>query len=222
MALNLDSGRDLYIANNEVVNASRSFIIVGRGVNAIVIKNNLRYNTSDFNRYAVRNFSSDTGILLYSYGNAKLNILNNIVHDLPSNLHYTTIMVDNGTGNVTIKGNLFYNIGNEAIYCWKSGSTPKSNSGNALESNIILSTVNYGGYNKKAADNAFYKDNIFIKSPRYKVLQNSDATDKGGNIWIESYRINNEKVFLPKEPYQKVMNDRNMDAWVKKYVGELK
>ena len=163
MALNLDSGKDLYIANNEVVNTSRSFIIIGRGVNAIVIKNNLRYNTPDFNRYAVRNCSSDTSTLLYSYGNVK-----------------------------------------------------------ALESNIILGTVNYGGYNKKAADNAFYKDNIFIKSPRYKVLQNSDATDKGGNIWIESYRINNEKVFLPKEVYRKVLNDRNMDTWVKKYVGELK
>lgn len=218
MGISLDNTVHALITNNEVANVSRTFVIIGVG-DSITISNNLLYTTEKVSRYPVRNFSSDTGVLVYSWGNSPFTVEGNVVHDFPANLHLTGVMVDNGTGHATIRGNLFYNIGDEAIYCWRNRAVAKSNSGNMLESNLILGTVNYGGYNKAATDNAYYQDNIFVRSPRYKVLENSDATDKGGNVWADTFRVNAGRVYLPKTIYHKVAKDKRMGNLLKRYVA---
>lgn len=202
-----------FVFGNEVVNISRTFFLIEDAEKSYVYDNEL-YNTPEMNKYHVRNFSSDTGVF-YHFRNKWAEIRNNIIHDLPSNVHYTGIMVDQGSGNTIIKGNLMYNIGDEAIYCWRNPGIKNSNAGNVMESNIILGNVNYGGYDKNALDNASYKDNIFMNSPEYKVLNNSLATDKGGNLFIDSFEIKDKKIRLPQNAYEKVMKDKNIDYFIK-------
>lgn len=217
MGISLNNTSGVLIAENEVANISRSFVIIGVS-DSIIIRNNLLYTTPNVSRHPVRNFSSDTGALVYSWGNSPFTLQGNVVHDLPANLHYTGVMVDNGTGKAIIQGNLMFNIGDEAVYCWKNGGVSHSNAGNRLDSNILLGTVNYGGYDKKAADNAVFMDNVFVRSPRYQALQYSDATDKGGNVWADAFEIKDGKVYLSDTIYKKVMDDLRIDKWVKGFI----
>lgn len=182
-------------SNNTVINISRTFLRCGKGGNISVL-DNVIYNTLEFNKFRIRNTSSDTGALVYSYADAPITIEGNVVHCLPSNLRYNAIMIDNGTGNASIRNNLLYDIGDYAVFCWRNQQVAQSNHNNVLDGNIILSKIDYQGFDQMSRDNAIYKNNYFSKEFE-SVMRNSMASDKGGNVYFTDWSVKNGKVELP-------------------------
>lgn len=211
---------DIVISYNECINISRIFVKIGK-CNNIEIKNNHLYNTKDFNYYPLKNLSSDTGVLIYAHVDSPFTMSNNIIHDLASNLHYTGVMVDNGSGNATIRGNLIFNVGDECVYCWQNKKHKTSNHNNILDSNILIGNVNYGGYDTNAINNSSYFNNITVLNNKYSVFQNSKASNKGGNIQCSDYQVKNGIILFPKQIYEKIKSNKKISSEIQNRIKIL-
>lgn len=214
-----DDVHDAIISQNKILNVSRSFLALGWKCGNIVVENNQLSTTKDFLKYVVRNFSSDTGALVYSWGNSPFIVKNNVVHDLPSNLNFSGIMVDNGTGHANITGNLFYNIGDYCVNAWRNGAIKKSNEGNVLESNIILGKISYGGFDKSDPANACYSKNVFLRSISIDDIAKY-ATDKGKNVAIDQFSTRNGFIYLNKDAFLSIERNMQIDGFVRGFIKE--
>lgn len=216
--ININDSKNILINSNEVRNVSRSFVVVGHNNNIITISDNHIYNTDSFNQFKSRKLSSDTGVMIYSWGDSPFLAKNNIIHNLPSNYGLNGIMVDEGTGNAVIEGNLIYNVGDKCIYNWYKQSKPDSNHNNALISNIILGSISYGGFDRNDPNNSIYKGNIFLNHTCRQAMTKSLSTDYGENVYTEIFKIKGDKVQLDKKILKKIKKDSKFSARIKKLI----
>lgn len=216
--ININDSKNILINSNEVRNVSRSFVVVGHNNNIITISDNHIYNTDSFNQFKSRKLSSDTGVMIYSWGDSPFLAKNNIIHNLPSNYGLNGIMVDEGTGNAVIEGNLIYNVGDKCIYNWYKQSKPDSNHNNALISNIILGSISYGGFDRNDPNNSIYKGNIFLNHTCRQAMTKSLSTDYGENVYTEIFKIKGDKVQLDKKIVKKIKKDSKFSARIKKLI----
>ena len=216
--ININDSKNILINSNEVRNVSRSFVVVGHNNNIITISDNHIYNTDSFNQFKSRKLSSDTGVMIYSWGDSPFLAKNNIIHNLPSNYGLNGIMVDEGTGNAVIEGNLIYNVGDKCIYNWYKQSKPDSNHNNALISNIILGSISYGGFDRNDPNNSIYKGNIFLNHTCRQDMTKSLSTDYGENVYTEIFKIKGDKVQLDKKIVKKIKKDSKFSARIKKLI----
>ena len=217
--LYFDKVANVEIFSNTAVNVSRGFIKCGRGENVIVTSNEV-YNTEAFNRYKVRNTSSDTGAFVYAHQNCPMLISNNIVHDLSSNYRFNGVYVDSGTGNVVIKNNLFYNVEENAVYCRRVASVSNSGHGNVLEGNIILGNSVFAGSDVKTKDNASFGGN-YLPGTILETISKSRTSDKGGNTALSGWRVDSDAVRIPESAYRKIQSDRSFNDTIKSRINKL-
>lgn len=216
--INVNDSNDVLLESNEVINVSRSFVVVGHNNTEITISDNHIHNTASFNKYNRRNLSSDTGVCIYSWGDSPFLAKNNIIHDLPSNFGLNGIMVDEGTGNSVIQGNLIYNVGDKCIYNWYKQSKPDSNHNNALISNVILGDISFGGFDRNDPNNSIYKGNVFLGNVYHKAMKQSLATDCGENVPVEKFKLESEKIRISKKILKKIKKDSNYSDRIKKLI----
>lgn len=216
--ININDSNNVLVESNEVVNVPRSFVVVGHNNTGIEISDNHIYNTVSFNKYKRRNLSSDTGVCIYSWGDSPFLAKNNIIHDLPSNFGLNGIMVDEGTGNSVIQGNLMYSIADNCVYNWYKASKANSNHNNVLRSNIILGSISYGGFDKNDINNSLYIGNVFVEHLALKSMNSSLSTDGGDNIYIKEIKFKKTKIGLPSSVARKIKRDPLYSVRIKKNI----
>lgn len=221
MCISVNDSELIRICDNTVVNVSRSFVDIGHNIKDVLISDNIIYNTEDVNAFPLRRLSSDTGVLLYSWGDCEFMAKNNIIHNLPTNYGYHGIMVDEGTGNAKIVANLIYNIGDKCVYNWYKPVKKNTNHDNELEDNILIGDLQYGGFEKGHPNNSSYKNNVFIQGTPKEVLSESKATDLGGNQFIEKYKNDGDKLYLPKSLYKQIKKSNNYSDTIKSRLKKL-
>lgn len=222
MCVSINDTKSVRISENDVVNVSRSFIDLGHNIKDVVITDNLVHNTNEVNDFPVRRLSSDTGVLLYSWGDCEFLAKNNVIFNLPRNFGYHGIMVDEGTGNAKIVGNLLYDIGDKCVYNWYNPSRKDTNHDNELVSNILIGDVSYGGYKRGDPNNSSYKNNILIKGNPEKVLIESKATDLGGNMFIDKYNYRSDKLYVPKSIYRRIYKSDIYSGTIKERLKKIR
>lgn len=218
--INLNDSNDVLLESNEVINVSRSFVVVGHNNTEITISDNHIHNTASFNKYNRRNLSSDTGVCIYSWGDSPFLAKNNIIHDLPDNFGYNGIMVDDGTGNARLQGNLIYSVADKCIYNWYNSAKRNSNHNNLLISNILLGDISYGGFDPEDPNNSLYQGNIFLSYKVKDYLMKSYSTDGGGNVFVDKYNIR-KKIKLSKSVVKIIRADelysKRINQSIKRY-----
>ena len=217
MGISINDSENVLVSNNVVRNISRAFIIMGWKNNNICITNNELCLSDIYRKYRVRNLSSDTGAFIYSWGDSPFIASNNVIHDLPSNLNYSGIMVDNGTGHSKIIGNLFYGIGDYCVNAWRNGAVNNSNEGNVLDSNVILGKILFGGFDKTNPNNSSYSSNLFLYNESLKAISKY-ATDKGNNRTAEGVSVQNERIYINRNDYSTIIKNKQIDKFVKGYL----
>ncbi len=216
--ININDSNNVLVASNEVVNVPRSFVVVGHNNTEITVSDNHIHNTAFFNKYKRRNLSSDTGVCIYSWGDSPFIAKNNIIHDLPDNFGLNGFMVDEGTGNAVIQGNLMYSIADNCVYNWYKASKANSNHNNVLRSNIILGSISYGGFDKNDINNSLYIGNVFVEHLALKSMNSSLSTDGGDNIYIKEIKFKKTKIGLPSSVAKKIKRDPLYSARIKKNI----
>jgi len=202
------------IEDNKFTDVSRTILSLGesQGEDNIRVTGNIVCNTDDFNQYHRRNMSSDTGVLVYGWGGADCEITNNVVFNIASNHGFHGIMIDEGVGNVAIRNNLFFNIGDECIHNWKLNSQKPLNLNNKLENNIFLGKVNYCGYDVTMPNNASYSNNVLQELP----ISNHNCIVKATEILPNTYlttsdfKVKGNKVAVPKKILKRYKSVRNV------------
>ena len=209
------------VQDNEFTNVSRTILSLGEssGEDNIKVIGNIARNTDEFNKFHRRNMSSDTGVLVYGWGGAQCEITNNVVYNIASNHGFHGIMIDDGVGNVAIRNNLMFNIGDECIHNWKYESSKPLNLNNKLENNILLGKVNYCGYNIALSNNASYSNNVIQKLPTNTHNHIMKATEIEPNTFLTTsdFKVKGKKVAVPKEIYNRFKSVSNVcDYLIKK------
>ena len=145
---------------------------------------------------------------------------NNIIHDLPDNFGYNGIMVDDGTGNARLQGNLIYSVADKCIYNWYNSAKRNSNHNNLLISNILLGDISYGGFDPEDPNNSLYQGNIFLSYKVKDYLMKSYSTDGGGNVFVDKYNIR-KKIKLSKSVVKIIRADelysKRINQSIKRY-----
>lgn len=205
------------LSDNVAIDVSRGFLKCRRG-DSVLVSGNEVFNTMSFNKYSVRNLSSDGGAFIYASKNAPMIISDNIIHDFPYNHRYNGIYLDGGTGNVQIIGNLMYNIAENAVYSRRLSSIEKSGHNNILKDNIILGKSLYAGFNRSDEDNACFMRN-YLQPETYDSFIKNGATDKGYNIFVETWKIEDQIIRVPSKIYNSILNNQTLS---KKVISRFK
>lgn len=222
------SSADAEIINNIIYNTPRCHIYLAKGNN--IVKNNILYNTQDFNTHIQRNLSSDFGIIYcdHIFNYTKEAIFNdahtiliegNLIYGAHSfNNDGRGIMIDDGRGDVTCRNNLIldtdiFSIDSRDVTSFVSSSSVRNViEGNYLGSNYRLAS----GKEVSEEDIAVINNNILfgvynnIKT-RVKIKKDDIVVPIQSNVICED-----GKVIISKSDYRKLKKIKNWKS-VKKF-----
>jgi len=166
---------DALVDNNVFYNNCRGHLGLNRG--SIIVRNNVIYNTDDFNAKVARNLSNDWGLIYCNHIFKETEAaLNNTLHHIliEKNLLYGAyawggdargIFIDDGRGDVKCAGNVILNTQIYSIDARNSKLTSASSVRNRYENNILTSRYRLvAGEAVKGANVPSIKANTIIYS----------------------------------------------------------
>ena len=139
---------DAIISNNIIYNTCRAHLYFSNG--SSVVRGNILYNTREFNSQKHRNLSNDWGAIYCNHftkdshvaAQNEINLLlleGNYIHDIYAHFKDARgIMIDNGRGDVTCRGNLILNTQSYTLDCRDAKRTTTISSiRNVFENNVL-------------------------------------------------------------------------------------
>lgn len=221
---------DVVFEDNVVFNTSRVHVNCGAG--NIVVRNNILYNTDDFNSNLNRNLSSDWGIIYcdHQYTDAE-KALNNKNHRvlLQNNLLYGAygyggdargVFIDDGRGDVICVGNVILNTQIYSIDSRKS-TTSAASVRNRYVNNILTSNYRLAAGTSVTGSDTPITDANILTTSQPNVIQNviiKNEDERLANLTV-NYSCRRGKIYVSSDLLKII---KKCEAWknIKKYVSQ--
>lgn len=219
---------DAYISDCRLWNTCRSHLFFTRGNS--VSKDNIIYNTNDFNTPRDRNLSNDWGLIYVNHifkdndkaianNNHKVLIEDCLIYGSMANAKDSRgVMIDDGRGDVVCRNNLIIDC---QSYTLDSRETKKfigtSSIRNVFENNILGGRYRLaGGVDVPEKDLPISKGNILLGD--YKNVFNDKSKIESSNKIIPvDYKVKDGMVYVSSSEYDSLMKNPSFDK-VKRYI----
>lgn len=219
---------DAFVSNCRLWNTCRSHLYFTRGYS--VSKNNIIYNTPEFNSAVERNLSNDWGLIYVNHifkvndnaianKNHKVIVDGCLLYGAQANAKDARgVMIDNGRGDVVCRNNIVLDC---QCYTFDSRETKNfigtSSIRNVIENNILGGRYRLaGGVDLLEKDFPISRENVLLGE--YKNVFNDQSKIESSNKIIPvDYIVKDGKIYISSEDYES-LNNASFFERVKKYI----
>lgn len=218
--------KNFYFKNNKIINFPCNALYISNTREATkeisgIIEYNEFYNDSLYNAFYKKNGMIDVGVIYSGCHNTNTIIRNNIIHDFHGYGNARGIFLDSGAYNITIEGNLIYNI--KAGYAVDSRfvkpygrQIQPTNTSNYLKNNIIIGNFKWMG-NPSYPNQTFISNNIYYCSRHQKNITNNACILKENHIDSTLHINTKNKVIISPTSFKYIR--KTISPYIKKRIS---